>query len=81
MHETEWLLDHARHVHVRDAAKDQMQGPYGTGDVDFDWLFAALKERQYTGDFSIEYLETDAFDVLASARRLYDRLQSEFVAS
>jgi sugar phosphate isomerase/epimerase len=79
MRETEWLMDHARHVHVRDAAQDKMQVPLGTGAVDFNWLFAALKDRQYAGDFSIEYLETDSFDVLESAHRLYDRLQSEFM--
>jgi sugar phosphate isomerase/epimerase len=29
--ETGWLMAHAQHVHLRDAAPDKMQVPFGTG--------------------------------------------------
>jgi sugar phosphate isomerase/epimerase len=76
--DTGWLMEHAAHVHLRDADRDQMQVPFGTGAVDFDWLLGTLKDRGYAGHFSIEYLETDDFDVLDSAARLYEKINSYF---
>ena len=73
--ETAWLLDHAAHVHLRDAAPGRMMVPFGEGQVDFDWLLGALKERGYTGHVAIEYLETDEFDALDSALRLREALE------
>jgi sugar phosphate isomerase/epimerase len=78
--DTGWLMDRAAHVHLRDAARDKMQVPFGTGEVDFDWVFGALKERGYNGHFSIEYLETDAFDVLQEAPKLRDAIARNFEA-
>lgn len=75
LRETGWLMAHARHVHLRDAAKDRMQVPMGSGEVDFDWLLGTLKERGYQGHVSIEYLETADFAALESARRLYDLVE------
>ncbi|MBZ0296234.1 MAG: sugar phosphate isomerase/epimerase [Anaerolineae bacterium] len=80
LRETVWLMDHARHVHLRDADRDQMQVPFGTGAVDFDWLLNTLKDRGYDGHFSIEYLGSDAFDVLDSAKRLYEVIAQHFPA-
>jgi sugar phosphate isomerase/epimerase len=54
--------------------------PFGTGDVDFDWVFGALKERGYNGHFSIEYLETNEFDVLQEAPKLRDAIAQHFEA-
>jgi sugar phosphate isomerase/epimerase len=76
--DTGWLMDHAVHVHLRDADRNQMQVPFGSGAVDFDWLLGTLKDRGYSGHFSIEYLETDAFDVLDSAARLYEAVHARF---
>lgn len=76
--ETGWLMDHARHVHLRDAAVGKLQVPFGTGSVDFDWVLGSLRERGYSGHISIEYLETDEFDALESARRLYDLVATYF---
>ncbi|MFO7167522.1 MAG: sugar phosphate isomerase/epimerase [Chloroflexota bacterium] len=78
LRETFWLIDRARHVHLRDAAPGHMQVPLGEGAVDFDRVLGELKERGYRGDFSIEYLETDAFDALDSARRLFDVVARHF---
>lgn len=78
--ETAWLLERAQHVHLRDAARGQMQVPYGTGEVDFDWLFGALKERGYSGHIAIEYLENEEFDALDSALRLYEAASRHFPA-
>lgn len=76
--ETAWLMDHAQHVHLRDAARDRMQTPFGTGAVDFDWVLGTLKERGYNGHFSIEYLATDDFDVWDSGQRLYEVIAQHF---
>ncbi len=78
LRETEWLMANARHAHLRDAALNQMQVPFGSGDVDFDWVLRALKDQGYAGNFSIEYLETEEFDVLDSSRRLYDKIAQYF---
>lgn len=75
LRETGWLMDHAHHIHLRDAARDKMQVPMGTGEVDFAWLLGTLKDRGYQGHISIEYLETAEFEALESARRLYDLVE------
>jgi sugar phosphate isomerase/epimerase len=72
--ETLWLLPYAAHVHLRDADRNKMQVPFGTGAIDFDWLLGVLKDSGYAGNFSIEYLQFDEFDVLSSVRQLYERL-------
>lgn len=66
------LLDHAAHVHLRDAAPGTMQVEFGTGTVDLAWLLGALREREYRGHISLGYLRTPGFDVRASARRLLE---------
>jgi sugar phosphate isomerase/epimerase len=70
--ETGWLMRNAGHVHLRDAAEGKLQAPFGEGSVDFDWLLGTLRDSGYTGNISLEYLETNDFDVLDSSRRLYD---------
>jgi sugar phosphate isomerase/epimerase len=56
LEDTFTLLERAAHVHLRDAAPEQMQVPTGTGTVDFGAVMAALKDHAYAGDISIEYL-------------------------
>lgn len=70
--ETARLMDHAIHVHLRDAAKGKLQTKLGEGDVDFVWLLDELNKRGYQGNVSIEYLQTDEFDVLPEAVKLRD---------
>jgi len=60
--ETEWLMERAVLVHLRDAAPGRMQTHFGAGGVDFDWMLAALARRGYSGHFSIEYLEAPDMD-------------------
>lgn len=76
--ETTWMMDRAIHVHARDAARGQLQVPLGSGEIDFNWMAGALKDRGFAGNVSVEYLETDRFDVLDSARRLHEQLSSLF---
>jgi sugar phosphate isomerase/epimerase len=54
--DTSLLMERAAHVHLRDAAPDEMFVPLGRGTVDFDRLIEMLQERGYTGHYSIEYL-------------------------
>jgi sugar phosphate isomerase/epimerase len=54
--ETVPLIERAAHVHLRDAAADKMYEHTGEGNVDFDWLLGALKDRGYAGHISIECL-------------------------
>jgi sugar phosphate isomerase/epimerase len=54
--DTTFILDRAAHVHVRDAGPGKMQLPVGEGTVDFAWLMAELKSRNYEGAVSVEYL-------------------------
>ncbi len=56
LEQVESLLDRAAHVHLRDAAPQKLQAPFGSGTVDFEGLLAALRRRGYAGHFSIEYL-------------------------
>ena len=65
--ENAWLMQHIRHFHVNDYAGGHMEWdkllgrvlPMGKGHLDFDQLFAFVKESGYTGDFTIE---ATAFD-------------------
>lgn len=70
-----WVLDAAATVQLRDAQSGRVQVPCGTGTVDFDWILATLKNRDYRGYVAVEYLDTDEFDILESARKLADRIR------
>ncbi len=76
--ETEWLMNHAVHVHLRDAAPGQLQTHFGEGAVDFDWLFNTLKDRGYQGHFSIEYLQMKDMEVLDDVARMRDAIAGHF---
>jgi sugar phosphate isomerase/epimerase len=76
--ETEWVMDHAVHVHLRDAAPGHLQTAYGEGAVDFAWVLTRLRDRGYTGHFSIEYFDAPEFDVDASVLRLRDEIARYF---
>lgn len=55
MEDTEALLDYMVHVHVRNAAFNQMQATMQNGTVDFAALLLALLKRKYDGALSMEY--------------------------
>jgi len=51
------LLDRVGRVHLRDAARGEMQVRYGRGELDLDRLLALLAEHGYRGGYSIEVLD------------------------
>jgi sugar phosphate isomerase/epimerase len=78
LRDTEWLMDRARHVHLRDAAPGKLQAGFGEGAVDFDWVLRTLKDRGYDGHFSIEYFSSREFDVDTSILKLRDTIAQHF---
>jgi sugar phosphate isomerase/epimerase len=72
------LMEKAIHVHLRDAGPEKMQTAYGEGTVDFDWILTQLKERNYTGDFSIEYLERPEMDIRDDVIAVRDKIAEYF---
>lgn len=65
--EYEWLWtgDHIRHLHINDYGGGYMEWgklktlPIGDGHIDFEEFFCFLKQKSYTGDFTVE---ATAFD-------------------
>lgn len=78
VHDTGWLVEHAAHVHLRDAALGKMQARFGEGDVDFDWVIQELQQRNYQGHISIEYLESNELDILEDVIQLKNKLEAHF---
>ena len=56
LRDTAPFLARAAHVHLRDAAPEQMMAPVGAGTVDFPWILDTLRALDYRGNLSIEYL-------------------------
>lgn len=75
VHLVGWILEAAAQVQLRDARSGRVQVQYGTGTIDFDWILEKLNARGYGGYVAVEYLDTDEFDVLESARRLADQIR------
>jgi L-ribulose-5-phosphate 3-epimerase len=70
-------------VHIKDRVSGGGTVPLGTGDTDFDELFAALATVRYAGDFILQVARgSDGHELawtrqnVATARRLLRRLQS-----
>lgn len=55
--ESEPLIDHAVHVHLRNAVPGDFQADMYKGILDFDWVLGALKRHNYNGYISIEYID------------------------
>lgn len=72
LRETEGMLQRAAHVHIRDAAPGKLQTHFGLGSIDFAWMLGKLKERGYSGHFSIEYLESEEMDILEDVQKVRD---------
>lgn len=70
------FLDRTVHVHLRDAGPGKMQMPMGQGTVDFDWLLGALKQRNYAGHISLEYLPGLPEGPEESLKALREKVQS-----
>ena len=65
----EWLplLPKVVHVHLRDAARDRLSVPWGSGELDAPALLRDLRAVGYRGHIAVEYLPEDV-DVWASLR-------------
>ena len=55
--DSEALIDHTAHAHLRDAVVGNFQAEMGKGLMDFDWVLNALKRHNYKGYISIEYID------------------------
>lgn len=52
------LIPYARHVHVRQAARAQLQVSFARGRIDLKQMMTALQNARYEGFICIEYLQT-----------------------
>jgi sugar phosphate isomerase/epimerase len=56
--DSEPLIQHAVHVHLRNAVVGNFQAAMDEGILDFDWTLNALKRNGYKGYISIEYIDS-----------------------
>ena len=75
------LIPHARHIQIRQAARNQLQTPFDRGRIDVARVIRALKDAQYTGVVSVEYLQIKnwhgvvAVNSLVECARMRDALR------
>lgn len=74
---TAFLIDRAHHVHLRSAAVDRMQAPLGEAADAMLWILRRLREIDYPGDVTIEYLPSEELDTEAEISRLRDLIARE----
>ena len=74
---TAFLIDRAHHVHLRSAAVDRMQAPLGDAADAMRWILRRLREIDYPGDVTIEYLPSEELDTEAEISRLRDLIARE----
>ncbi|MEI6132184.1 MAG: sugar phosphate isomerase/epimerase [Bacillota bacterium] len=74
-----FLMDNAIHCHLRDAGFGKMQTHMGEGDVDFALLFSELKKRNYKGNFTIEYLDSNDLNILEDVKILRQTILDGFI--
>jgi sugar phosphate isomerase/epimerase len=80
--DTRSLLAHARHVQIRQAARDRLQTPLDQGEIDPAQVLADLEIAGYDGVVCVEYMNTPGWhgmmlvDTLAESSRLRDTLRS-----
>ncbi len=60
------LLPHARHIQVRQAARDKLQTPFDAGTVDAAQVIAGARAAAYTGVICVEYMNTPGWHGLVS---------------
>ena len=73
---SEFMIEHAVHVHIRDAVFGKIQTRLGEGSVDFEWIVNKLKAKGYKGNYSIEYLYNEEWDALEDAVKLRELLEN-----
>lgn len=74
LQECEFIMDKVSHVHIRNASKGNFQRKLEEGEADFEWIIKTLKQKGYAGDYSIEALDNDDYDVLEEALRYREML-------
>ena len=55
--EIQSLLPRTRHIHIRQAARDQLQLPYDRGRIKADKVIEMLRQADYHGNICIEYMQ------------------------
>jgi sugar phosphate isomerase/epimerase len=70
-YQTRALLDYTYHVHIRNAAHNQMQAKMEDGLVDMQWVYDSLKECDYNQFLSIEYFNEFDSD-LVETQKLFE---------
>ena len=73
--ESESLLPHTAHVHLRDAVAGNFQVPMGEGILDFEWIISALKRNNYIGTVAIEYIDHRGWDIVPDILALKQMLE------
>jgi sugar phosphate isomerase/epimerase len=71
------LVPHAGHVHLRQAARDQIQARWEDGTIDFPALIGLLKQTGYGGYVTLEYehdkfWDMDRCDVMTETIKMRD---------
>lgn len=59
------LVQHAAHVHLRQARMGDLQAKIAKGTINFPAFFASLREANYTGALTIEYVYQDFMDAFS----------------
>jgi len=76
------LLPHTRHIHLRQAAREQLQTPFEAGTIDLARVMADLKAADYQGVVCVEYLPPHPrhglmpVDPIQESARLRDALRA-----
>ncbi len=52
------LLPHTRHVQIRSAGRNKLQTPFNKNRIDIDAVMAMLRDADYAGVVSVEYMRT-----------------------
>ena len=84
----EYFADRTAHVHIKDMAiaetrpeqyanpglddRFYLNAPHGTGVVDFDALFDALRRHGYNDTLAIEFVPMPGMDLREDMKRVYD---------
>jgi sugar phosphate isomerase/epimerase len=76
------LLPHTRHIHIRQAARAQLQTPFDRGRIDLARLVEALQAANYDGVVCVEYMNMPgwhgmiAVNAIRESVRMRDELRT-----
>jgi sugar phosphate isomerase/epimerase len=75
------LLPHAQHIHIRQAARAQLQTPFEQGRIDVKQVVKALRDVGYDRVICVEYMNTPGWhgmmpvNALQESMRMRDELR------